>query len=254
MSGESGAVAGATMRATDAAVAPARSTVPAGSPSADRRPPTTVPAERIAMPRLRRRSWSIASQNRPTWPRTAASGAPGMSSSSPVARSSSNITRAICTAPTPSVMAWWTLRISAAWSPSRPSATVISQSGRARSKPCIAMGSARSSTDRTLRSPPARTKRRWKSRSKLGSTSQRGGAIESGFERTRCRMRGTRRVPRSTRSRRRTRSGAWSSTATAVMVDRSIGSFSIDHISASESLMRCSKRMSPIVRPPVLPV
>jgi hypothetical protein len=67
-------------------------------------------------------------------------------------------------------------------------------------------------------------------------------------------MRGTRRVPRSTRSRTRTRSGDVSSTATAVMVDRSIGSFSIDHISASESLMRCSKRMSPIVRPPELPV
>jgi hypothetical protein len=66
--------------------------------------------------------------------------------------------------PTPSVMEWWILVIKALRSPSRPSTTTNSHNGRARSKPCMATGSAMSNTWR--RQPgasgwPMRMKRRW---------------------------------------------------------------------------------------------
>ena len=97
---------------------------------------------------------------------------------------------------------------SAARPSARPSTIAISQSGRARSKPCMAMGCAMSRTARTEPSPGALSQRTWKARSKNGSTSKRGGAIESGFETTRCRRRWMIRVARSILSAKRVRSGA----------------------------------------------
>ena len=63
-----------------------------------------------------------------------------------------------------------------------PSTTVYSHSGRARSKPCIAMGSAMSKRSCTEPSPPARTQRRWKSRSNLWISAQsRRGVVAPSF-------------------------------------------------------------------------
>src|SRR5262245_14627186 len=59
------------------------------------------------------------------------------------------------------------------------------------------------------------------------------------------------RVARSILSSSRSRSGIRSSHHTIVMVERSSGSFSMCHMSASLSLMRCSKRMPPPTRPMV---
>src|SRR5215207_7282962 len=58
------------------------------------------------------------------------------------------------------------------------------------------------------------------------------------------------RLARSTFSRKRTASTGPSRIETAVMVDRSSGSFSMVHISISESLMRDSYRSSSAIRPP----
>ena len=64
--------------------------------------------------------------------------------------------------------------------------------------------------------------------------------MEYGLPITRWRIRGISRVPRSIRWSRASRSGRRSSTATAVIVDRRIGSFSMFHMSASLSLIRVS--------------
>src|SRR3954470_4304756 len=56
-------------------------------------------------------------------------------------------------------------------------------------------------------------------------------------------------VARAILSRKRSRSGGPSRTAMAVIVDRSSGSFSIDHIRASASLIRLSKRISSAMAP-----
>src|SRR5262245_5177075 len=72
--------------------------------------------------------------------------------------------------------------------------------------------------------------------------------MEYGFDTTCCRSRGISRVARSILSSSRSRSGMRSSHHTIVIVERRRGSFSMCHMSASLSLMRCSKRTPPLMK------
>src|SRR5690242_18484585 len=60
-------------------------------------------------------------------------------------------------------------------------------------------------------------------------------------------------LARASRRRRRSKSGARSSSPTATMVDRSTGSFSMFHMSASASLMCSAKRGWPATSLKLLP-
>ena len=86
-------------------------------------------------------------------------------------------------------------------------------------------------------------RRRWKSRSNVGSTVQRGGPMRNGGDSTRWRKRGIRqrRAVDAARAAGPSRA-ARSKIATATIVDRRIGSFSMFHMSASSSLMWCANR------------
>ena len=66
--------------------------------------------------------------------------------------------------------------------------------------------------------------------SKVGSAVQRGGAIRKGGDTTRWRSLGMKQVVRSIRRRNRSQSGTESKIATARIVDRRTGSFSMFHI------------------------
>ena len=79
-------------------------------------------------------------------------------------------------------------------------------------------------------------------RSKCSSPDQCGGPIRSSGVATRWRMRGMSHDPRSMRATSVSQSGARSKKSTVTIVDRRSGSFSMFHISASESLMWASKR------------
>ena len=147
-------------------------------------------------------------------------------------------------------MAWWIFMISAAPPSSRSSTTAISHSGRARSKPCMAMGCGHvEHASAGRRSPPApheaevvvevevgvdlparRGDRERVAPHPLAHAGDEPGApVEQVAEPVVV--------------------GRPVEEATAVIVDRSIGSFSIVHMSASESLIRCSNRSSPMRRP-----
>ena len=93
--------------------------------------------------------------------------------------------------PTPSVIEWCTFIANAAVAPpSSPSNRVNSHNGRARSNEHDAIGC--SASRRVGASPGGgrRSRRRWKSRSNVDSTAQRGGPMRNGGESTRWRKRG----------------------------------------------------------------
>ena len=207
------------------------------------------------MPRARRRECRSESRTRAIVPSRSPMGTAGSVASSVVAavsagwrsRSINSVSSAM--PPTPSVTAWCTFIASAAPSPSSPSNKVNSHSGRARSNAADAIGCSASSSARRSPGAVSRTRRRWKSRSNDSSTTHRGGPRRNGGESTRWRRRGMTRVARSMRARNRFQSGARSRMATARMVDRRIGSFSMFHMRASSSLMWRSKRAS-VIGPP----
>ena len=162
MMGLSGVVAGRSMRAADATVAPTSWTAAAGSAAARMTARRTAEGKRRAMPSWRRRSWPKASPKRSRRLRTWTTGAAGRGRGGPGGtRSRSKRTIPIFTAPTPSVMEWWIFMTTAAVSSVRPSMTVISHSGRSRSNPCMAMGPAACMTWTTSWEPAALVQRRW---------------------------------------------------------------------------------------------
>ena len=122
--------------------------------------------------------------------------------------------------------------------PRRACTPTAGGSGRS---PAIAAVRARSSTASSVGSQ-TRTRRRWYMRSKCGSPDQCGGPMRSSGVATRWRMRGMSHEPRSMRATSVCQSGARSKNSTVTIVDRSSGSFSMFHMSASESLMCASKR------------
>ena len=156
--------------------------------------------------------------------------------------------------PTPSVMAWCSLMITAERSPSQPWTRAISQSGRSRSKSCSAICSAMRINGRSEPSAGTWKRLRWKVRSKLGSTSQRGGIGETGLPMTRWRSFGTASVIRVIRSTSRSTSGISSSTVIATTTERRTGSCSTPHMTASNAPIRSSlssdiAHSSPLVVP-----
>ena len=167
----------------------------------------------------------------------------------PGSRSRSNSIISIFMPPTPSVIEWCTLSTSAAPPPSSPSTTVYSHRGRARSKPAIAALRARSSTHSNEPGSGARTRRRWYERSNCGSADQHGGPTRHIGVTTRWRRRGMRRLPRSTRSTSASQSGLRSRVSTVTTVERSVGSFSTVHMSASASLIWRSNSPDPATGP-----
>ena len=174
-------------------------------------------------------------------------------------RSSSNMTSAIFTAPTPSVMAWWIFMMIAALPSARSSTTVNSHSGRARSKPCMAIGSARSSTDRSRAVAAGPHEAQVEVEVEVGvdlpagrRDRQRVAAhplAHAGHES---------RAALDQRSRTASRSGAESRIITAVIVERSIGSFSIaphQRVAVAHPRARTASRPSAALRltPPSVP-
>ena len=157
ITGLCGVVAGARIRPADAASSTIERRFAAGRRTARVADPTA----RRAMPSWRRRSWRRASNVRPQGEGCSASAAAGVWPGSSGSRSRSNSTIASLIAPTPSVIEWWSFWMTAALPSASPSTTVNSQSGRARSKLCIPIGSARSSSARRSPGAGARTRRRW---------------------------------------------------------------------------------------------
>ena len=132
----------------------------------------------------------------------------------------------------------------------RPSTTVNSHSGRARSKPCMAIGSARSSTARrpvaARRARPAQVV----VEVEVGVDLPAGGRSTSGVLDDPLAQAGDQAGAPLDHGRAGAPGRAGGRAAsTAVMVERSSGSFSMVHMSASESLMRRSKRMSSAMGP-----
>ena len=126
--------------------------------------------------------------------------------------------------------------------PSRPSKSVNSHSGRARSKPAD-----RDRLQRVeQRALGARAGEPHAAQVEVeverGSTVQRGGPSRNGGDTTRWRRRGMRHVVRSMRRAEAVEVGGRSKIATARIVERRIGSFSMFHMSASSSLMCVVKR------------
>ena len=152
ISGDSGSLAGASRRAAELTVSPTRTPTPTGSTAVLRAALVRLPRERLAMPIARRCSWAMASTSRSRWLITWMGGAVGMSPGWPGSSSVSKVSIRSFTPPTPSVMAWWTFMMRPAWPSSRPSTTVNSHSGRARSKACMPIGSAMSNRSRIV--PP----------------------------------------------------------------------------------------------------
>ncbi len=184
MRGLSGCVAGRRTRPMEAARSAVLPTACTGSERAFAAPDVTEAAERFAIPIWRRRACWNASTIRSGWLITWISGGSGIGRSGAFGSRSSSSSWS-CMPPTPSVMAWWSLSTIADWRSARPSTTTARHSGRARSKPLIATGSAIDITSRIVPLPGAFTHHRWKCRSKCGSTSQRGGATDIGLARTR---------------------------------------------------------------------
>jgi len=139
----------------------------------------------------------------------------------------------------PSVSEWCTFMISAARPPISCSTRVNCHKGRARSKPLIASSRASSTTVASVAGVGALTRRRWRERSKCVSV-HRGVARRPGGSTGRCRKRGISLVARSSRDASTSKSGERSSHATARMVERRAGSFSMYQENASVSRMNRS--------------
>ena len=137
----------------------------------------------------------------------------------------------------PSVIVWCIFVSRAAWPPSRPSTTRNCHSGRVRSSGSRTNRLARSRSCRRVPGDGRATRRTWRSMSKSGSSAQIGAPSPVGLGWTRQPRRGTAWTAASIRLRRRSKSGARSSSVTAPNVDARNGSFSTCHISASASLI-----------------
>ena len=204
MSGDIGDVAGASRRLTERAVIATFAAAPTGSRTAANAFDVTRPGVRRAMPSIRRLVCESESRTSATVPNVSGAGTAGRSSSSsssPGSRSRSTSSVSSAIPPTPSVIEWWTFIASAARSPSSPSKSVNSHSGRARSNALDAIGWSASSNVGASPGGVRRRWRRWKSRSNVASVAQRGGPMRNGGDRTRWRSRGITRVARSMRAR-----------------------------------------------------
>ncbi len=178
---------------------------------------------------------------RPATPRTSPVGSGGIGPRFVAGvRVRSNKLAAMAIPPTPSVMAWCSLMITAERSPSHPWTRAIDHSGRSRSKSCSAICSAIRMSGRSVPSAGTWKRWRWKARSKLGSTSHRGGIGDTGFPMTRWRSLGTANVMRVIRSTRTSTSGTSSSTDIATITERRTGSCSTPHMTASKAPIRSS--------------
>ena len=225
---------------------PACRRVPGGVADRRRRPPWRRCAiERLAMPSWRRRSWSKASATRWSWFRTLHRRRLGHLAV--VAAVAVEVEQVHGDLDAADAVGDGVVELQHQRGP-----VVLEALDRRR--PPTAGGPGRSPAWRSARRCRARRGASRRRRPAASGGGRRGrswgrppsgaGRSTAGSRRTRWRSRGTSRVVRSTASSRRSRSGAWSNTATVVMVDRSSGSFSIVHMSASASLIRCSKRMS----------
>ncbi len=195
MSGDSGALAGATARPIDCAVSIARTALPNGSRAALVAVSSATVGHRRAIPSQRRAVWATESRINARPSNESRRGSPGVASGSNTAaarrsRSRSTSRPRSSTPPTPSVTEWCTFITTAARPPSKPSTTNVSHRGRARSKLDCAIGPTKSRSCRSLPGAGTTMRRRWKSTSKSGSFAQRGGAIRNGGASTRWRRRG----------------------------------------------------------------
>ena len=212
-----------------------------GCRATDSAPCTASVTTRRAMPTARRRRCPSDLNTRSAAVKVRISSTPSSGPGSTGSRSKSKSMRSSFIPPTPSVIEWWTFNTIAARPSASPSTRVYSHNGRERSNPAIAAVRARSSTASSVGSH-TRTRRRWYMRSKFGSPDQWGGPMRSSGVATRWRIRGMSQEPRSIRATSVDQSGARSKNSTVTIVDRRSGSFSMFHMSASESLMCVSKR------------
>ena len=133
----------------------------------------------------------------------------------------------------PSAIVWFTFVIHTAVPSSRPSISVNSHRGRARSSGAMHMGSSSSRTCSSVPGAGTRVRRRWYERSKSGSTAHTGIVTGKVGSTTRCRSGRTRRVTRSQVSTSRFQSGDRSRTNRPSSVDRAWGSDSLRYIIVS---------------------
>ena len=248
MMGLSGVVAGRSSRPTDAVASTSPDAAPTGSPTTLRSARGSVPATRRARPRVRRHSWPSASTTRSACVSTRPAG-----SARKRTRRRLRLARVLDQRgghpDQPDAVGERVVELQHQRGPAAgeaPDDVQLPQRPRAIES---LHGDRLGEVEHRAHAAAGRARRasaRGSLRSKCGSTSQRGGAIEYGFETTRWRRRGICRVARSILSSSRSRSGAASSHQTTVIVERSSGSFSMCHMSASLSLMRCSKRMASV--------
>ena len=167
-------------------------------------------------------------------------------------RSRSNTSDASCIAPMPSASTWCSFVTSAARPPSSPSTRVVSHNGRAWSKPAIAEIRASSTTVASVAGGGACTRRRWKPRSKSGSSAHTSGVSRVGGSPMRWRIIGMSCVARSVRATSAGQSGEQSNSAIPSVVDRRWGSDSRIQRNAS---FWCSgvRTTSTMTVPPVRP-